>query len=235
MEMETNSRNIFWGLVVKPGKRYETEVQEPFRITKACLEMSTAGESVSSLKIEFDNNEEFTIANLSSSVSTTTLDLGDLGRQKICFKVDGPGTVHLTGVWGAAMNFTEEPSQGSPRVEEAEEEEADLEGAAKNFTQEQVEAVKRVRCKNYYEILGLSKDSTDADLKKAYRKLALAFHPDKNKTPGASEAFKAIGNAYAVLSDEGKRRRYDLYGSDEEQQTARSSSSSFVESSDDSD
>ena len=50
--------------------------------------MSTAGESVSSLKIEFDNNEEFTIANLSSSVSTTTLDLGDLGRQKICFKVN---------------------------------------------------------------------------------------------------------------------------------------------------
>ena len=117
----------------------------------------------------------------------------------------------------------------------------------------QVEAVKRVRrCKNYYEILGLSKDSSDADLKKAYRysfaskflyiihilkiicpsayfgipplrKLALAFHPDKNKAPGASEAFKAIGNAYAVLSDEGKRRQYDLYGSDEEQQTARSS------------
>ena len=55
------------------------------------------------------------------------------------------------------------------------------------------------------------------------RKLALAFHPDKNKAPGASEAFKAIGNAYAVLSDEGKRRQYDLYGSDEEQQTARSS------------
>ena len=100
--------------------------------------------------------------------------------------------------------------------------------------------MKRVRrCKNYYEILGLSKDSSDADLKKAYRyahhnlgsyshlslnrKLALAFHPDKNKAPGASEAFKAIGNAYAVLSDEGKRRQYDLYGSDEEQQTARSS------------
>ena len=100
-----------------------------------------------------------------------------------------------------------------------------------------MEAVKRVRrCKNYYEILGLSKDASDADLKKAYRchlnqlfkkkhnsrKLALAFHPDKNKAPGASEAFKAIGNAYAVLSDEGKRRQYDLYGSDEEQ-AARSS------------
>ena len=59
--------------------------------------------------------------------------------------------------------------------------------------------------------------------KTTLRKLALAFHPDKNKAPGASEAFKAIGNAYAVLSDEGKRRQYDLYGSDEEQQTARSS------------
>jgi len=233
MEMETNSRNIFWGLVVKPGKRYEA--QGPFRITRACLEMSTAGESNSSL-IACDNNEEFIIANLSSSVSNWTLDLSFNEGQKICFKVDGPGTVYLTGVGGAAKNFTEEPSQGSPRVEEAEEEEADLEGAAKNFTeepsqgsprveeaeeegaaknltQEQVEAVKRVRTrKNYYEILGLSKDYSDADLKKAYRKLALAFHPDKNKTPGATEAFKAIGNAYAVLSDEGKRRRYDLYG-----------------------
>jgi len=229
MEMETNSRNIFWGLVVKPGKRYEA--QGPFRITRACLEMSTAGESNSSL-IACENNEEFIIANLSSSVSNWTLDLSFNEGQKICFKVDGPGTVYLTGVGGAAKNFTEEPSQGSPRVEEAEEE-----GAAKNLTQEQVEAVKRVRTrKNYYEILGLSKDYSDADLKKAYRKLALAFHPDKNKTPGATEAFKAIGNAYAVLSDEGKRRRYDLYGSDEEQQTARSSSSSsFVESSDDSD
>jgi len=97
MEMETNSRNIFWGLVVKPGKRYETEVQEPFRITKACLEMSTAGESVSSLMIECDNNEEFIIANLSSSVFNETLDLAFNEGEKICFKVDGPGTVHLTG------------------------------------------------------------------------------------------------------------------------------------------
>jgi len=125
----------------------------------------------------------------------------------------------------------EEKSEGGSRGERErsaeqshDNEEASTSSLPKNFTQEQVEAVKRVRrCKNYYEILGLSKDSSDADLKKAYRKLALAFHPDKNKAPGASEAFKAIGNAYAVLSDEGKRRQYDLYGSDEEQQTARSS------------
>lgn len=85
-----------------------------------------------------------------------------------------------------------------------------------NFTQEQVEAVKRIRkCKNYYEILGLGKDASEAELKKSYRKLALAFHPDKNKAPGASEAFKAIGNAYAVLSDPEKKRQYDLYGDED--------------------
>lgn len=64
-------------------------------------------------------------------------------------------------------------------------------------------------CKDYYEILGVTKSSTDIEIKKNYRKLALQFHPDKNKTSGASEAFKAIGNAFAILSDPDKRRRYD--------------------------
>ena len=57
--------------------------------------------------------------------------------------------------------------------------------------QEQIDAVKRIRkCKNYYEILGVTKSASETELKKAYRKLALAFHPDKNKAPGAGEAFK---------------------------------------------
>merc|ERR1719450_869932 len=59
--------------------------------------MSTAGETVSSLMIECENNEEFIIANLSSSVFNETLDLAFNEGEKICFKVDGPGTVHLTG------------------------------------------------------------------------------------------------------------------------------------------
>ena len=66
--------------------------------------------------------------------------------------------------------------------------------------QEQIDAVKRIRkCKNYYEILGVNKTSTDTELKKAYRKLALAFHPDKNNAPGASEAFKVINFTFFSL------------------------------------
>ncbi len=65
----------------------------------------------------------------------------------------------------------------------------------------------------YYEVLQVSKDATTAEIKKAYRKLALKYHPDKN--PGdkeAEEKFKIVNEAYAVLSDDEKRRIYDMYG-----------------------
>ena len=68
-----------------------------------------------------------------------------------------------------------------------------------DYTQEQIEAVKKIKqCKDYYEILGVTKEATDSDLKKAYRKLALQFHPDKNKCPGASEAFKGITKYFSI-------------------------------------
>ncbi len=67
----------------------------------------------------------------------------------------------------------------------------------------------------YYEVLRVSKDSSVTEIKKAYRKLAIKYHPDKN--PGNKEAedkFKVINEAYAVLSDEEKRSVYDMYGKD---------------------
>lgn len=68
--------------------------------------------------------------------------------------------------------------------------------------------------KNYYQILGIQKSANDDEIKKAYRKLALKYHPDKNKAPGAEEKFKEVAEAYEVLSDKSKREIYDKYGED---------------------
>jgi molecular chaperone DnaJ len=67
--------------------------------------------------------------------------------------------------------------------------------------------------KNYYDILGVSKNSSQDEIKKAYRKLAVQFHPDKNPdNREAEEKFKEANEAYEVLSDEVKRKNYDTYG-----------------------
>jgi molecular chaperone DnaJ len=66
--------------------------------------------------------------------------------------------------------------------------------------------------RDYYEILGVSKDASADDIKKTYRKLALKYHPDRNKEAGAEEKFKEISEAYAVLSDSEKRAQYDRFG-----------------------
>ena len=66
--------------------------------------------------------------------------------------------------------------------------------------------------KDYYEILGVEKSSNFDDIKKAYRQMALKYHPDTNKEPDAEERFKDVAEAYAVLSDSDKKRQYDLGG-----------------------
>mgnify|MGYP001642430338 FL=1 len=67
--------------------------------------------------------------------------------------------------------------------------------------------------RDYYEVLGLQKGASDADIKKAFRKMALKYHPDKN--PGdkkAEEKFKEINEAYGILSDPEKKDKYDRFG-----------------------
>ncbi len=66
--------------------------------------------------------------------------------------------------------------------------------------------------KDYYKILGLVRGASEDDIKKAYRKMALKYHPDKNKAAGSEEKFKEIAEAYEVLSDKRKREIYDQYG-----------------------
>ena len=66
--------------------------------------------------------------------------------------------------------------------------------------------------RDYYEVLGISRNATKEEIKNSYRKLALQYHPDRNKSPDAEEKFKEISEAYAVLSDDEKKQQYDSFG-----------------------
>src|SRR5918997_2030153 len=68
--------------------------------------------------------------------------------------------------------------------------------------------------RDYYEVLGVSRDAGPEELQQAFRRLARANHPDVNKDPGAEERFKEINEAYQVLSDPEMRKRYDRFGED---------------------
>uniref|UniRef100_A0A8C5M6N5 DnaJ homolog subfamily B member 9 n=1 Tax=Leptobrachium leishanense TaxID=445787 RepID=A0A8C5M6N5_9ANUR len=68
--------------------------------------------------------------------------------------------------------------------------------------------------KTYYDILGVPKNASERQIKKAFHKLAMRYHPDKNKSPDAEAKFREIAEAYETLSDENKRREYDQFGHD---------------------
>ncbi|XP_059479538.1 dnaJ homolog subfamily B member 9-like [Neocloeon triangulifer] len=75
-----------------------------------------------------------------------------------------------------------------------------------------IEAAKK---KDYYEVLGVKKNASEREIKKAFRKLALKYHPDKSKAKNANEKFQEITQAYNVLSDSEKRKKYDLIGDED--------------------
>ncbi|KAL8602513.1 hypothetical protein ACOMHN_065385 [Nucella lapillus] len=80
---------------------------------------------------------------------------------------------------------------------------------------------------DYYKILGVSRKATDREIKKAFRKLAVKYHPDKNKDKGAEDKFVKIAKAYEVLSDKEKRKNYDQFGDESTQGQAFHSNFNF--------
>lgn len=79
-------------------------------------------------------------------------------------------------------------------------------------SQQELEDWESIMGKDYYRILGITKDASEDEIKKSYRKLALKYHPDKNKDSNAEEKFKEIAEAYEVLTDKKKRETYDKFG-----------------------
>jgi len=75
--------------------------------------------------------------------------------------------------------------------------------------------------KDYYEILGLGKNATEDEIRKSYKKLAIKFHPDKNKSILAEEAFKKISHSFNILSNKEKKANYDKYGTEDEVMSSR--------------
>ncbi|KAL7598761.1 hypothetical protein Lser_V15G24015 [Lactuca serriola] len=124
-------------------------------------------------------------------------------------------------------NLADESPSGSPSSKPSENSTGDSSGVRRrapatgssspgSYTDEQITIVSEIKTKkDYYEILGLEKSCSVDDIRKAYRKLSLKVHPDKNKAPGSEEAFKKVSKAFQCLSVDENRKQYDILGSDE--------------------
>lgn len=85
--------------------------------------------------------------------------------------------------------------------------------------------------KDYYQILNLSNSASEEEIRKSYKRLAMKFHPDKNGSSLASEAFKKVSHAFSVLSHKEKKANYDKYGTEEVQREQYDDTDPFVFSS----
>ncbi|PKA50983.1 Chaperone protein dnaJ 49 [Apostasia shenzhenica] len=127
------------------------------------------------------------------------------GLLAACEKVGGsPDSSPPEGKWPAGQFQGEEPACSNS---------SEPCSGDRSYSEEHVELIREIKSrKDYYAVLGLEKKCSVEDIRRAYKKLSLKIHPDKNKAPGADEAFKIVSKAFKCLSVEGSRRQYDQVG-----------------------
>lgn len=129
------------------------------------------------------------------------------GTQELLTKArkrEPPQTSASSGASTAQQRSTKKPSSGPQRSK-----------THGSYRPEQETIAKEINSHtDYYKILGVPRNAADNVIKKAYRKLSMKVHPDKNKAPSAELAFKNVSAAYATLIDPEKRKKYDRYGTD---------------------
>ncbi|KAL9259821.1 Chaperone protein dnaJ 49-like protein [Drosera capensis] len=113
-----------------------------------------------------------------------------------------------SGSAGPSQNGNHEPA-----VRKRDEAQGNAVNGEQNYTEEHVQLIRQInKHKDYYAVLGVEKTCSVEEVRKAYRKLSLKVHPDKNKAPGSEEAFKKVSKAFKCLSEEESRRQYDQTG-----------------------
>ncbi|TRY63146.1 hypothetical protein TCAL_15260 [Tigriopus californicus] len=172
---------VFWGLVLKPEKRYQQVAEENFHISKACLEPSSAGKGITSVYIEVDN-DEFIVCNLTKEgVMSDSLDLNFVAGEKICFRNVGTGTVHLTGY--LMPDEEEMPSFFDEGEEEEESEEEEMPaltevGSGKKNKRKMLEMLNGGKASKKAKAIAMDEggdddDDDDEDVEEAIKKAVL--------------------------------------------------------------
>ncbi|CAL1715097.1 unnamed protein product [Somion occarium] len=226
--MESNRDEAIKCLSIAQKHRNAGNLPSARRFCQKSLNLFSTPEAVRFLEIIDSEAETSRGEASSSSSSTSTSTSTPNGPSSFTSATEAhPSSSGTRQRHTAEMNGNAKPTvNGSTKPSTSR---VNSEQKKREYTPEQAAVVKRIRtCKvtEYYEILSVKRDCDETEIKKAYRKLALTLHPDKNGAPGADEAFKLVSKAFQVLSDPQKRATYDRHGSDPESRFSGMSSPS---------